>query len=352
MSSPSHLALSHRACEACHCSDRLLRCSGCHAVYYCGQEHQASDRESNKRVCMAIKRARNYFEREEQKLRDLPGDMFTPPNVFESGVGHFWGISETRPYMRARFGLVDALLRNLGSAGGRFDVVQDALDHLLDMLRLCRSDNVGVRGLIPALYIRLGRDQAAYDFMKWYATTGRDSQYDWADMDRPFLDVKGADVLESPERMWSNESWLDLSHSVAVALVKTRALLDLQTVQSAADASYGSLPQDIRGLVRDRPLGSIVEARSGTLIGGTDGIAHLVETFKDQLRQLCRSINQYNPNFWRFLLDEPAAAIATRPGTYSPGTQEEARLVLSYNFAAWVEVPRAIEVIRPLIQAP
>lgn len=75
--------------------------------------------------------------------------------------------------------------------------------------------------MIPALYIRLGRDQAAYDFMKWYATTGQDPRYNWGDIDLPFLDIKDGDVLESPAGMWTDE-WLDLSHCSAVVLVKVR----------------------------------------------------------------------------------------------------------------------------------
>lgn len=62
-----------------------------------------------------------------------------------------------------------------------------------------------VRDVIPALNIRLGRDQAAYDFMEWYTTTGQDSRYNWGDIDLPFLDVKAGDVLESPMGMWTDE---------------------------------------------------------------------------------------------------------------------------------------------------
>ena len=58
---------------------------------------------------------------------------------FENNVGDFWGILETRPYMRARFGVVDALLGTTTK-----EAVQEAHDHVMDMLRLCHSDNLGV----------------------------------------------------------------------------------------------------------------------------------------------------------------------------------------------------------------
>ena len=152
--------------------------------------------------------------------------------------------------MRARYELVDAMLLSYGTAGGPVDVVQMALDHLLDMMRLCRKDNMGMRQLIPSLYIRLGKDQDAYDFMKWYATTGEEPQYDWGDMDQPFLDIKDADVLEAPARRWTKTTFLDLSHAVAVVLIKVRVLLDLQAIQNARIALHGVIPQEIIEIIR------------------------------------------------------------------------------------------------------
>lgn len=128
----------------------------------------------------------------------------TPPNLFEEHTGRFWGIFETRDYMRARYSMVDTMLMSYGTAGGLVDLIETCLHHLLDMITLCRGDNMGLRDLIPALYIRLGRDQDAYDFIKWYATTGSESDYDWGDMSLPFLDTKNADVLApSPQGLHS-----------------------------------------------------------------------------------------------------------------------------------------------------
>ena len=62
-----------------------------------------------------------------------------------------------------------------------------ALSHLLDMLRLCRGDNMGVRDVVPGLFLQLGRDQEYYHFLKWWAATGQYVDYDWGDMDEPYL---------------------------------------------------------------------------------------------------------------------------------------------------------------------
>lgn len=124
----------------------------------------------------------------------MPGDFMFKEKPFENSVGHFWGIMDTRDYMRARYAHVEALLKVKNRTA-----VRAALDHLLDMMRLNRSDNLGVRGLVPALYLRLGEDQACYDFLKWWYTRGCDGGYDFGNTDLPYLDIKDADIFESPD---------------------------------------------------------------------------------------------------------------------------------------------------------
>jgi len=62
------------------------------------------------------------------------------PKVFEDGVGHFWGILETRPYMRARQQLALTLLEL-----GRDD---EAIAEFRELLRLNPGDNQGNRYLL------------------------------------------------------------------------------------------------------------------------------------------------------------------------------------------------------------
>jgi tetratricopeptide (TPR) repeat protein len=56
---------------------------------------------------------------------------------FKEDVGHFWGLVETRPYMRARAALAEILW-----ALGRLD---EAIEHQRDLLRLNPNDNQGIR---------------------------------------------------------------------------------------------------------------------------------------------------------------------------------------------------------------
>ncbi|KAF4443305.1 MYND finger [Fusarium austroafricanum] len=290
--------------------------------------------------------ARKAVEKEEQELRDHPGDIFTPPNIFENGVGHFWGIHETRGYMRARYHLVDAILQVFGAPGGRIDAVKEALEHLLDMLRLCRGDNMGIRDLVPHLFIRLNKDQAAYDFVKWYATTGSESNYDWGDMDLPYLDVKDADVLEEPLEAWSNGQYLSLSHVAAVTLIKVRILLDLQAAQNTTRALNGTIPREIIGLIQTQLVGSAVESRPDILMRSTEDLSKLISKIKDQIVSLYKSVNTYNPHFWKLMLSDAFIAAGQRPGMYSHETKEEACLMIGYCLASWIETPGSFEVMR------
>jgi len=70
---------------------------------------------------------------------------------FQEAVGHFWGILETRPYMRARLGLA----HSLWSQGRQ----EEAAGHLQDMLRLNPNDNQGARYTLASFLLALDRDE-------------------------------------------------------------------------------------------------------------------------------------------------------------------------------------------------
>ncbi|QDT73494.1 DUF6930 domain-containing protein [Lacipirellula limnantheis] len=79
---------------------------------------------------------------------------------FAENVGHFWDMTETRPYMRARFGLAESL-----TAAGRID---EALTHYQELLRLNPQDNQGVRYVLLPNLLAAGRDVEAARLLKQY----------------------------------------------------------------------------------------------------------------------------------------------------------------------------------------
>ena len=89
------------------------------------------------------------------------GERALGAEIFRQEAGHFWGRVETRPYMRARCGLAEAL-----EALGRRD---EALDHYRDLLRLNPNDNQGVRDLMLPLLVVAGQDDEALALLERYA---------------------------------------------------------------------------------------------------------------------------------------------------------------------------------------
>ncbi len=75
------------------------------------------------------------------------GERALGPEIFERNAGDFWGILETRPYMRARFGLAQCLW-----ALGR---KAESVEHYEALLRLNPNDNQGVRHILAACLLEL-----------------------------------------------------------------------------------------------------------------------------------------------------------------------------------------------------
>lgn len=92
------------------------------------------------------------------------GERAIGPKAFKEDEGHFWGILETRPYMRAREGLAGTLWEL-----GRED---EALEHYREMLRLNPNDNQGIRYLLVSLCLRTGRDEVLEELFVEYSDDG------------------------------------------------------------------------------------------------------------------------------------------------------------------------------------
>ena len=83
-------------------------------------------------------------------------------------AGHFWGLIETRPYMRARLGLAQCLwsLRRR----------EEAVAHCQDLLRLNPNDNQGVRYVLSSFCCELGQDDQWQQLLDQYPD---DAAADW-----------------------------------------------------------------------------------------------------------------------------------------------------------------------------
>jgi tetratricopeptide (TPR) repeat protein len=80
----------------------------------------------------SLQEAKDLYEKGVQA-----GERALGEETFEEEAGHFWGILETRPYMRAREGLATCLWE-LGER-------EEAIEHYREMLDLNPGDNQGIR---------------------------------------------------------------------------------------------------------------------------------------------------------------------------------------------------------------
>jgi tetratricopeptide (TPR) repeat protein len=81
------------------------------------------------------------------------GERALGKKAFKEDVGYFWGLLETRPYMRSRAGLA----QSLWEAGQR----EEAIAHYWDLLRFNPRDNQGIRDLLMPCLIELDLDEEA-----------------------------------------------------------------------------------------------------------------------------------------------------------------------------------------------
>lgn len=78
----------------------------------------------------------------------------------EETIGVFWGIIETRPYMRARYNKI-LILKELGR-------YTEAIKECEELLKLCESDNMGVRYILMGLYCVLEKFDECVELFKKY----------------------------------------------------------------------------------------------------------------------------------------------------------------------------------------
>jgi tetratricopeptide (TPR) repeat protein len=116
------------------------------------------------------------------------GERALGARAFQEAAGHFWGVLETRPYMRARLGLAHALW-----TGGRRE---EAAAHLQEMLRLNPNDNQGVRYTLAGWLLALDRDADLERLLQQYEDDGSAA---WAYTRALLAFRKGGDTPEARE---------------------------------------------------------------------------------------------------------------------------------------------------------
>ncbi|KAK2798297.1 hypothetical protein FQN50_008902 [Emmonsiellopsis sp. PD_5] len=298
------------------------------------------DRDHHKRSCNKIAKTREKVDVEERRLRESPADLFLVENVFETKVGHFSGIPGTHEYLWARTAFILALLEV-----NTLESVQTQLAESRDLLRLCRCDTKPTSSTMPGMMMRLGLDQECYDFVKWFETSGQDSDYDWGDMDSPFLDIKDADVFEPVDYLC--QEFPDLGFISSVLLLKVKLLLDLKDLQNSTLAIGAKLPPELLHNVRSHLVRSPIIANNRRLLEREEHM-EAIDSLTIQVSDLFLAIDEYNDYFWDCMLD-PEPYLDECPTCCQAPGMSEVMIMFKYIYPSWQETPGAMDYIEELM---
>ena len=99
------------------------------------------------------------------------GERRLGKEFFEENSGRFWGLLETRPYMRARYELATELMHA--------NRAQEGIGHLEALLDLSLNDNIGAREDLLTAFLMADNIEAAHDLAERYSEDGS-ALFEWA----------------------------------------------------------------------------------------------------------------------------------------------------------------------------
>lgn len=142
----------------------------------------------------------------EQALSSAEGRLGA--DFITENVGYFWSIFETRPYMRARFGLAQ-LLWDSGHDNS-------AIEHAWEILRLNPGDNLGLRDILAGWLLFKGRTSDAARLLRTFEDDDT-STMEWA---RALLRFQAFGRTDASDEALANA--LHANEAVAAYLLQLR----------------------------------------------------------------------------------------------------------------------------------
>ncbi|KAF7305414.1 MYND-type domain-containing protein [Mycena chlorophos] len=189
------------------------------------------------------------------------------PDCFEDGCKYgapdFWGILDTRPYMRVLCRIAKIYIEEKRWS--------DAADVITEMLRLCSSDNQGIRYWFPAVLIHAGRTADALYFTQSWLEANRNGT------------PKGKPLKFAPPRLTPMSSkllkrvgeWVNVQfvHSAALATFMLDGDSELARQYLHLAVQYPAVLIKVLGKFRERTVGDTNPYRTSD--GRADGRDHL-----------------------------------------------------------------------------
>lgn len=360
-------------------SPPLLRCSRCKILHYCSRECQKEDWNEHRTPCKRIQQFQQVVEREAAVLRHTNAHIIgpaPPENLFETHVGSFWGMFDTRDYMRARLRLAD----EIHDLAWEYETVQaweQAIQHYQEMLRLCASDNLGLRGRFPFLLLNVNRDDDAFDFIRHWTKRLHGSYDNGDDDDDADADRHGNEEddeqeeeddnpVESIHRNSSEGDWiyprnpdcrfLDLYEEMTginTRYQELNTLVALAVIKMRLVAAWEAQKRTIQ-LFRATPQGARIHPSVGSVLTEMiSGDGSLQAKMADQRRQLDRIldiIQENNPTVLPGLLNPGPLLSEPEPMSYTHGSPEEAYFAVAYAKRSWARIPGALALLQERLQ--
>ena len=309
---------------------QLKVCSRCRCAYFCSVKCQeAAWKSGHKTACNAIKKAETKLEREASKLRSCTEYGFSfgnpPTNLFETDKGRFWGILETRDYMRARIKVANLIYEEFAYELETVELWEKVLMHYQEMLRLCSSDNMGLRYRFPFLLLYLNRDDDAYAFCRYWTNSDEDGSY------------------EARERIHKNSKegeWIYPREEGC-------RYNDFFAECPSADNEYASLPMLVAVCIVKLRLVAAFDEKKKRRVTQDESPEHVqtIESNRRQIHALMNRIHANNPTMLPSILNPMPLKSQGLSPYQSPGHPSEAASVLNDCNRAFVRVPGAADIL-------
>ncbi|KAJ5160306.1 uncharacterized protein N7482_007310 [Penicillium canariense] len=329
-------------CAICPKQEDLHPCPSCVAIRYCSDHHRKLDRPSHRLICEAIRSCRTDVEEESQRLRQ------TPESYFNINTGIFWELPETTKYLVALAMLVQSFRQIKHKAS-----IELQLTHIVHVLRLGRRDFMGYRYQVPALMLRLHKDQECYDFLKWWIHKIPSkininirllSLPSMQNLNLPCVGCRNENPFE-PVNFFSDK--IPITTLIPLTLLKIKLLFDLERLELSTSIFGLRLPAEISILIMEHvPISNAVAGDNG-FIASKKARRTTITRLKEQIHLLYCEIKDRNPHFWSAMV-YPVHQRESIAANSLPRTVSEVQTLVRWNYESWIETPGAIAVMQNL----
>jgi hypothetical protein len=192
------------------------------------------------------------------------------------------------------------------------------------MTRNAESSLLDIADFAPASFLRLGKDQEAYDLMRWWITTPDRLM---RPLKQPYTAVKNQDVLE-PATVFMGKC-PSLAFMATLTLLKLRFLMNLQVLRCSKKEVSARLPQELVDEIRRNMVSSVI----GRQLIEREDHAEDIARVKEDVKMMYGAVRMSNTHFWSAVL-HPGDHLTAEAKSWFYGNEMEMQLALQYMHKA------------------